>query len=209
MTQSVHKQAIHHLREMSMTWIASAMLPLPALLAADPAPDSNLACVYLGLSCAWLAARFFDRPGATQSRSAWCATLLANAVAVGANVAVFILFATLVDAKSSFPLAPKAILSAFPAVGMIPWLILKVRQPFAAIVIGAVLMLGAKLAGCALARAVYGPRFIEDGYVAGDWQSAKLMIASFWIIASVLSLAFLIAAYLRVNSGDHTNVSST
>jgi hypothetical protein len=209
MTGFLLRKAIQHLRAMSLTWAATALLPLPALLIGDAGPDVNLACVYLGLSCAWLAARFFERAGATESRRAWCATLVANSLAVGMNVALFVALAKLVGAKSTFPLGPKAILAALPAVGMIPWLIARVREPFATIVIAAVLMLLAKLAGCALARAVYGPRFIEDGYVAGDWRSAKLMIASFWVIASGLSLAFLIAAYLSANADDHTNVSST
>jgi hypothetical protein len=208
MTDPLLKQAAQQLRDVTPIWIGSGLLPLPALLVAEPAPDANLACVYLGLACAWLAARFFDRPGATRSRSAWCATLLANSVAVSSNVTLFIVLGMLVDAKSTFPLTTKAILAAFPAVGMIPWLIVRVRHPLAAIVIGAMLMLLAKLAGCALARAVYGPRFIADGYVAGDWRSAKLMIASFWIIASALSLAFLVAGYLSVDSDNHTKVSS-
>jgi hypothetical protein len=38
----------------------------------------------------------------------------------------------------------------------------------------------AKLAACVAARVAYGPGFIEQGYVAADWRTAKLMISLFW-----------------------------
>ena len=57
------------------------------------------------------------------------------------------------------------------------------------------LVLAAKLAACVVARIVYGPDYIERGYVSADWRSAKLMISLFWSFSTLLSLGLLLAEY--------------
>jgi hypothetical protein len=57
------------------------------------------------------------------------------------------------------------------------------------------LVLAAKLAGCVVARIVYGPDYIERGYVSADWRSAKLMISLFWSFSTLLSVGLLMADY--------------
>ncbi|HZN69387.1 MAG TPA: hypothetical protein VFB66_29195, partial [Tepidisphaeraceae bacterium] len=63
------------------------------------------------------------------------------------------------------------------------------------IVFGAMLVLAAKLAACVVARIVYGPDYIAQGYVAADWRSAKLMISLFWTYSTLLSLVLFVADY--------------
>jgi hypothetical protein len=60
---------------------------------------------------------------------------------------------------------------------LVPALAVRFRNALGAILPAAVLLPAAKLAACVLARVVYGPGFIERGYVADDWRTAKLMIA--------------------------------
>ena len=39
-------------------------------------------------------------------------------------------------------------------------------------------MLATKLAACIVARIVYGPDYIAQGYVSADWRAAKLVLKS-------------------------------
>ena len=54
-----------------------------------------------------------------------------------------------------------------------------------------------KLIGCVLARIVYGPNILADGYIAGDWHTAKLMISTFWALNIAMALGLLFAGYMR------------
>jgi hypothetical protein len=86
-----------------------------------------------------------------------------------------------------------AVLSAIPAIGIVPWMLRRVHHYYASIILAAALVLTAKLAACVVARVVNGPDYIERGYVAADWRSAKLMISLFWTFSTLLSLGFLVA----------------
>ena len=50
-----------------------------------------------------------------------------------------------------------------------------------------------KIVACGVARIVYGPDFIALGYVAGDWQTAKLMISIMWTGTVAVSILGLVA----------------
>jgi hypothetical protein len=65
----------------------------------------------------------------------------------------------------------------------------------------ALVALAAKLAGCVVARVVYGPGFLEQGSVAGDWNTARLMITIFWGLTTALSLSGLADSYRRYAPG--------
>jgi multisubunit Na+/H+ antiporter MnhF subunit len=66
---------------------------------------------------------------------------------------------------------------------------LRLRDPFKAMVLSAFILMAAKLAACVVARFVYGPDFMERGYVAADWRTAKLMISLTWSTITVISAA--------------------
>ena len=80
------------------------------------------------------------------------------------------------------------------ALGLVQWLVLRVRERYLAIMLGAMFLVAAKLAACVVARIVYGPDFLAQGYVAGDWETAKLMITLFWTLTVLCSVAGLIAS---------------
>jgi hypothetical protein len=189
------RSAANELRAMAVTWAVAGILPLPVLVATDPATIGGIACLYLGLASGWLAAEFVRCGGMPESAGAWRARTLAVATAVAVNVALFIAFGVAAGVQTRFPFPLMAALSAIPAVGMLPWFLRRVRHPYASIVLAAVLLLAAKLAACVVARMVYGPDFVERGYVAADWRSAKLMISLFWSFSTLLSVGLLLADY--------------
>ena len=89
------------------------------------------------------------------------------------------------------------LLSATPALGLAPWLSLRVRQQYAALILGAMIVGSLKLVGCIVARLVYGPQFDELGYIAGDWRTAKLMISTLWGLTAGVSLSLLLADWWK------------
>ena len=187
------------LRAMAMTWAVAGILPLPVLAVAGPTVGGDLSCLYLGLGCGWLVAEFHRSRGSPVSLAAWRARTLAVALAVAANVILFISFGLAAGVRTHFPFPLMAALSAVPAVGMTPWFVRRLRNPYTPILLGGMLVLAAKLAACVVARIVYGPDYIAQGYVAADWRSAKLMISLFWSLTTLLSFAFFLADYRAVN----------
>ena len=180
---------------MAVTWAAAAALPLPMLMAIDPAGSGDISCLYLGLASGWLVVEFDRSGGLPESSASWRARTLAIVIAVAVNVALFVAFGVAAGVQTHFPFPLMAVLSAIPAVGIVPWLLRRVGHPFASIILAAMLVFAAKLAGCVVARIVYGPDYMERGYVSADWRSAKLMISLFWSFSTLLSLGLLLAEY--------------
>lgn len=181
------------LRTLATTWAVAAGLPLPVLVATNPAASAGVACLYLGLASAWLVAEFHRRCGLPESPRAWRVRAGSTGLALAANVALFVAFGLAAGVQTRFPFPLMAMLSAVPAAGALPWLLRRVRDPYAAIILGSALILAAKLAACVVARVAYGPDYIEQGYVAADWRTAKLMISLFWSFSTALSLGLLLA----------------
>jgi hypothetical protein len=193
--RSVFRSTAKILRALAMAWAAAGMLPLPILMTTEPATNGVISCLYLGMASAWLSTEVQLFAGTPQTRRAWLATLLATCVAVGTNVCLFVVFGVAAGVRTNFPFPLMATLSAAPAIGLIPWLVRRVRDRFTALLFAAAVMLAAKLAGCVVARIVYGPDYMAQGYISGDWQSAKLMISLFWTFSTSLSLGLLCADY--------------
>jgi hypothetical protein len=192
------RSAPKELRAVAMTWAAAAIVPLPVLVVAGPTVGGDLSCLYLGLGCGWLVTEFHRTLGSPVSLPAWRTRMLAVALAVTTNVVLFISFGIAAGVPTHFPFPLMAALSAVPAVGMTPWLVRRSRNPHAAILLGGMLVLAAKLAACVVARIVYGPDYMAQGYVAADWRTAKLMISLFWSFTTLLSLAFFVADYVVI-----------
>ena len=187
----------HVLRAIGIRWLVAAMLPLPVLLISDPAAGGTIACLYLGLASAWLSTEIHRSGAQPGPLDAWLAKSLAVAIACMANVACFILFGLTVGVHTQFPFPGMAALSAVTALGLVPLLMRKTHEQFSAIILAGVLLLAAKLAGCVVARIVYGPGFDKEGRIAADWGTAKLMIGTFWILCVILSLGSFLADYLN------------
>jgi hypothetical protein len=188
------------LRATAIPWAAAAILPLPALVAIDPAKGADVACLYLGLATAWWVTELYPHDGYPDSSRAWRAKALASAIGAAAHVALFVLFGLAAGVQTHLPFPLMATLSAIPAVGLVPWLLGRLRQPYTTIFLAAVLVLAAKLAACVVARLVYGPDYLAQGYASADWRTAKLMIALFWALTTALSLSLFVADYLAHKS---------
>ena len=189
------RSAAGELRAMAATWAVAAALPLPILVATDPAGSGDIACGYLGLASGWLVAEFHRTGGPPGSSASWRARMLGVVTAVAVNVALFVGFGVAAGVQTHFPFPMMAVLSAIPAVGIVPWVLRRVGHPYASIILAAMLVFAAKLAACVVARFVYGPDYMERGYVSADWRTAKLMISLFWSFSTLLSLGLLLAEY--------------
>ena len=96
---------------------------------------------------------------------------------------------------SNIPLPALGALGIAPSLGLVPWLTLRLRQPYGAIVLGALIVGVIKLGACVVARIVYGPDYIAQGYVSADWQTAKLMISLMWVGTLLVSGMALLACH--------------
>ena len=72
---------------------------------------------------------------------------------------------------------------------------MRTGKPFAAVVLAAFIVGLIKIASCVVVRVVYGPDALADGYMAGDWQTAKLMISLFW--SGTVFVSAILAAVCR------------
>jgi hypothetical protein len=177
-------------------WAVAAFLPLPILVATDPANSADVSCLYLGVINAWLVTEFHRSWGLPGSATSWRARMLAIITAISVNVGLFVGFGLAAGVQTHFPFPLMAVLSVLPVVGVMPWMLRRVsQQPYAAIIFSGFLIFACKLAGCIVARIVYGPDYIAQGYVAADWRTAKLMITLFWSFSTLLSLGLLVADY--------------
>lgn len=181
-------------------WLAAACLPVPFLIAVNPVDRGETGCIYFGIACAYLAITVMRAGGLPASTSEWWSRMGSIAIACVVDLAVFILTGIAFHVKTNLSFPIMAGLSAVPAIGLVPWLMLRLRKPLPAMVFGAVLVLCAKLFGCVVARFYYGAQYDEQTHVANDWTTAKLMICVFWAGVILESLAALIAAHRRLRT---------
>ena len=187
------------LRRLLMPWSFALLLPMPMLIAGDDR-NSDIATLYLALGAAWLATEAF-RPG-HEPRSAvqWRRRFYALLVYLVINAGLFSLLGWSASVQSNIPLPILAALGIAPSLGLMPWLTLRLRQPYAAIVLGALTVGLIKFAACVVARIIYGPDFIAQGYVSADWQTAKLMISLMWAGTLLVSGIALLACHRQFTS---------
>jgi hypothetical protein len=196
------------LRSMMGMWAVAAFLPLPILVATDPANSAVVSCLYLGVINAWLVTEFHRSWGLPASASSWRARMWAIITAISVNVALFVGFGLAAGVQTHFPFPLMAVLSVLPVVGVMPWMLRRVSQhPYAAIIFSGFLIFACKLAGCIVARVVYGPDYIAQGYVAADWRTAKLMITLLWSFSTLLSVGLLLADYRSCARKGHRHAA--
>lgn len=114
--------------------------------------------------------------------------MLALTIAVLSIVTVFTALGVGIGVKSNLPFPLLSLLTVLPTLGMVPWAVMRFHQRYAALVFPAFTVLACKLAGCVVARIVYGPDYIAQGYVSDDWHTAKLMITTMWFLTTLLSV---------------------
>ena len=184
------------LRSIIEVWAIATFLPLPVLALIDPHRSADLSCLYLAISSALLVTesqRSWGLPGSVYS---WRARTLAIACVIFVNVTLFIGFGLVTGVQTNFPFPLMAILSVFPAIGVLPWMLRRVSQrPYAAVVFTGFIVGAFKIAGCVAARVVYGPDALAQGYMAADRRTAKLIVSILWTLSTLLSLGLLRADY--------------
>jgi len=123
----------------------------------------------------------------------------AVSITVLAAAAAFTLFSAQWRVSSGLPIPLLAVLTLTPALGVVPYLTMRTRKPLAAVVLAAFIVGVIKIASCVVVRTVYGPSALADGYMAGDWQTAKLMITLFWAGTVIVSVGCVIACRHHFN----------
>ena len=138
--------------------------------------------------------------GTLSPEHAWTFQMSAVSITTLAAAAVFTLFSLELRRSSGLPFPLLAVLTVTPALGIVPYLTMRTRKPFAAVVLAAFIVGLIKIASCVVVRIVYGPDALADGYMAGDWQTAKLMISLFWIGTVIVSVVSAAACRYRFNA---------
>jgi hypothetical protein len=188
---------LSELRRLLMPWGFALLLPVPVLLTGADTNGADIGTLYLALGAAWLGAEAF-RPGSQPlTFKGWRARISALLICLGVNALVFAGLGLAAGVKSNIPLPLLAAFGVSPALGLVPWLTLRLRQPYGAIVLGAMIVGLIKLGACVVARIVYGPDYIAQGYVSADWQTAKLMISLMWAGTLLVSAFALVACHRR------------
>jgi len=197
MSVSAHPSVVTDLRHLLMPWGFALLLPVPVLLTGAETNGADIGTLYLALGAAWLATEAF-RPGSQpETVCGWRARISALLICLGVNAMVFTVLGLAAQVKSNIPLPLMAAFGITPALGLIPWLTLRFRQSYGAIVLGALIVGLIKIAACVVARIVYGPDYIAQGYVSADWQTAKLMISLMWAGTLLVSTLALVACDRR------------
>jgi hypothetical protein len=194
--------ALQKLRASAMSSGFSILLMAPAALKVGGEGNMDMACAYLGLSSAWLATDILKHGGLPTSRPQWLSKMALIALAAGINVVLFSVFAASAGLEAQLPYWLEGGLTTLCAVGLVQWTFLRLRNTPESIILAALIVFSAKIVACVAARLVYGPQFIKQGFVSSDWQTAKLMINTFWVLASAFSLAALLASYMALAPTD-------
>ena len=185
------------LRWLLMPWGFALLLPVPVLLTGADSNGADVGTLYLALGAAWLGTEAF-RPGSEPTTVAdWRTRISALVICLVVNAVVFAILGLAADVKSDIPLPIMAAFGISPALGLVPWLTLRLRQPYGAIVLGAMIVGVTKIASCVVVRIVYGPNALADGFMAADWRTAKLMISLMWSGTLFVSALALVACHRR------------
>ena len=197
MNDSADSSVRANLRRLLMPWGFALLLPLPVLLTGADSNGAEIGTLYLALGGAWLGTEAF-RPGSQPTTvAAWRTRIAALMICLVVNAVVFAGLGLAGEVKSNIPLPILAAFGICPALGLIPWLTLRLRQPYGAMVLGALIVGSIKIAACVVARIVYGPDYIAQGYVSADWRTAKLMISLMWAGTLLVSALALVACHRR------------
>jgi len=187
-------------------WPITVVVSSLVLVATTATENSDYPLMCLGLGCALLAARAFGRafppgePDTSAPEQAWTIRMSAVSITTLAAAAGFSLVSADFRAPSGLPIPLLAVLTVTPALGIVPFLAMRTGKPFAAVVLAAFIVGLIKIASCVVVRIVYGPDALADGYMAGDWQTAKLMISLFWIGTVIVSVVSAVACRRRFNA---------
>ena len=183
------------LRRLLMPWGFALLLPVPVLLTSADFNRADIGTLYLALGGAWLGAEAFRPCSAPTTVAAWRTRISALVICLVVNAVVFTILGLAVEVKSNIPLPIMAAFGISPALGLVPWLTLRLRQPYGAIILGALIVGLTKLASCVVVRIIYGPNALADGFMAADWRTAKLMISLMWAGTLIASAVGIVACH--------------
>jgi hypothetical protein len=160
-------------RALLPTLAVTLLFPVPLLNFVQDGAGRAFAFAYLFFGCALVAADCF-RP--TTSRARWKAKMGALAAAMALAALNFAVCYVAISGSLDWNAITLAFLVVVPALCIVPCLTLLVGNPYAAVVFAALLLGAVKLAGCLLARVVYGPTAQADGQMSMSWDQPNLLV---------------------------------
>ena len=186
--QTMRESLLEQLLDLRTAWLACTLLPLPPMILWR-SQDGRCVALWIFCACCFsLVAYSFRRPiFPEQPARSWMQRMLAVGVALSLAWAAFsFLWVALVD--------PHDLVALFvgfqiliPSFCIVPYLTLLTRKPFAAVVFSAFLLGCMKGVAGVVVNLVYG---WGDGHHEIPWTAPNLMLSTFWVAASVLSVSF-------------------
>src|SRR5216684_2024327 len=152
MTTPEHSSVRTELRRLLMPWGFSLLLPVPVLLTGADSNGADIGTLYLALGGAWLGTEAFRPDREPTTAVNWRSRISALLICLMINALVFTVLGLAAEVKSNIPLPIMAAFGISPALGLVPWLTLRLRQTYGAIVLGALIVGGIKIAACVAAR---------------------------------------------------------
>jgi hypothetical protein len=188
---------INELRYLAPAWLASVLLPLPALLLWRSTDGVALALGLFFVGSASLVAYSFRRDVKVTGESdsghltrVWRKRMLAVTVAQLAAWAVFSSVHFALNDQQDFVSVFLALSALIPSICIVPYLTLVTRKPVAAVVFTVFLVGCMKLLGCVGVVLVHGWDASERGYTTMPWSHPNLLVWLFWVNTGVLSFVF-------------------
>jgi hypothetical protein len=181
---------LREFRYLAPAWLASLLLPWPALLFWRSADGLILALGLFFVGSASLVAYSFRRgvPACADGEFGYARRMLAVLAALLANWGAFCALHLTLNDHADFVSLVQALSALVPSCCIVPYLLHVTRKPVAAVVFTVFLVGCMKLLGCVVVVLVHGWDASERGYTTMPWAQPNLLVWLFWLNSAVLSL---------------------
>lgn len=173
------------IRAILPVWAVALLLPIPMVTFWQEGPGRDFAYAYLFLGCSIMTAERFRRPfdGGLEHQltshgtlGLWRARMLALALATASAVCVFTAFAWAITGQVDELVPLFANQAVLPSLGCVPFVALRVGNPYSAVLFTCVLLAAVKLAGCVVVVIVYGWNAQVAGHLSLPWEQPNLLV---------------------------------
>jgi hypothetical protein len=190
--KSMNATVANGFQKLLPAWFVAVLAPAPAIIVAK---SGTAGLMYFFVACASLVAYSFrdaidGKPNPNEAARRWHRQMASTAVALVAAWLFFATFCMILGPPHQFVAAWLGLMILAPCLGIVPYLVLSTRQPFAAVVFTMTLVACVKLAGCVVVVAVYGWNANEFGHTDMPWTRPNLLVWCFFIGTAILSTTF-------------------
>jgi hypothetical protein len=186
-------------RSLLPTLAVTLLFPVPLLNFVHDGTGRAFAFAYLFFGCALLAGECF-RPSredstASDAGAVWRAKMAALGVAMIVAATSFCVGYWAITGQLESSVVSLAFLSVVPALGLVPYLVLRLHHPYVAVLFASLLLGAVKLLGCVVVHLVYGPSALAEGRTAMSWDNPNLLVWFCLVGGMLCSLVFAVMGY--------------